>query len=195
MTSAEVAKALLVARSTVQRWIDAGEMKSFRTVGAHRRVRREDVLEFLRERQMPLPAELLVTRRLMVIDDEPHIARALTSVLRREDPEMDVEVCDNGFDALLSLGNDPPNAVLLDAHMPDVHGTQVCRAMRRAPFLKDVILVGMSGDPDMEDALMRAGADAFLRKPFTPEAVIETLRALEVVEAKDRPAEASGRGR
>ena len=61
-TSHEVASLVQVSPSSVLKWIEQGKLRAFRTPGGHRRVAREELLDFLRAHQLPVPAELEIGR-------------------------------------------------------------------------------------------------------------------------------------
>lgn len=178
-TSLEVAKLIDTSRTTVQRWIDAGNLKAFRTIGNHRRVKPEDLISFLRHQGMPIPSGLTKGAapkvRILVIDDEARYVKALKTVLERTDKRFEVEVADDSLDGLLAVGARHPDIVLLDAMMPGWDGFEVCRRIKRAPEMKDIKVVGMSGSEKNEEAFRKAGVDAFLKKPFDTQIVVAVV--------------------
>jgi len=175
LTSKDVAKLIDVGRSTVQRWIDAGDLKAFKTVGKHRRVKRDDLLAFLRERRMPIPPSLARKVRVLIIDDEPQYMRVLKTLLERADKRFDVELAQDGLDGLLAVGARHPDIVLLDATMDGWDGFEVCRRLKRSPETKDILVVGMSGRASNEEAFRKAGVDAFLQKPLEAQVVLAVV--------------------
>ena len=187
LTTADAARAMQLARTTVQRWIDAGELKAFRTVGGHRRVRRSDLLAFLHKLQMPIPAHLVVPTRLLVIDDEPHFVGGLGVLLKAAVSSIEVSVAQTGAEGLLAIGEHPPDAVLLDALLADIDGVNITRQLKRSSHTAAIVVVGISGRADSEAAFLRAGADAFLRKPFTASEVLQVLVERGVVEKPLEP--------
>jgi CheY-like chemotaxis protein len=80
--------------------------------------------------------------------------------------------------------------VLLDLHLPDMHGYDVLRQLRSQPSTADVAIVALSADatPGQIKRLLAAGADRYLTKPFD---VAELLGILDRIAAGDRPAEVS----
>lgn len=178
-TSLEVAKLIDTSRTTVQRWIDAGNLKAFRTIGNHRRVKPEDLISFLRHQGMPIPSGLTKGAapkvRILVIDDEARYVKALKTVLERTDKRFEVEIADDSLDGLLAVGARHPDIVLLDAMMPGWDGFEVCRRIKRAPETKDILVVGMSGSAANEAAFRKAGVDAFLKKPFDTQLVVAVV--------------------
>lgn len=177
-TSLEVARLIHTSRTTVQRWIDAGDLKAFRTLGNHRRVRPEDLTGFLRKQGMPIPRSLQRNVRILVIDDEARYVRALKALLERADRRFEVEIAEDGLDGLLTVGARHPDIVLLDAIMPGWDGFEVCRRLKRTPETKDILVIGMSGTASNEEPFRKAGVDAFLEKPFDARLLVGVVTLL-----------------
>jgi two-component system KDP operon response regulator KdpE len=113
-------------------------------------------------------------QRVLVVDDEPHILRALQTNLRGAG--YDVETADTAEAALAVAAAHPPDAVILDLVLPDGRGTDVCRELRRwssAP----VLLLSVVGDEREKVAALDAGADDYVEKPFGIEELLARLRA------------------
>src|SRR5438309_5879876 len=75
-------------------------------------------------------AIISLVARVLVVDDEPAVRRALERALRLE--RYDVELAGDGEEALDMLAKSPPDAVILDIGMPRLDGLEVCRRMRQA---------------------------------------------------------------
>ena len=112
--------------------------------------------------------------RILVVDDEPQILRALRASLRGAGYEVDTAETAEG--ALTALAVNPPDAVILDLVLPDGRGTDVCRELRtwsRVP----VIVLSVVGDEDEKVAALDAGADDYVTKPFGIDELLARLRA------------------
>ena len=96
----DVAKICCVTPTTVIRWIEDGLIPAFKTVGGHRRVRREDLERVCRERGIPfnVPTGAEVGR-ILVIDDEPVVLDLVRDVVKELNHKFDVEVAKDAFDA------------------------------------------------------------------------------------------------
>ena len=100
--------------------------------------------------------------RVLVVDDEPHILRALAITLRAKDYE--VTLAGNGAGALSSAADAPPDLVVLDLGLPDLDGVEVIRGLRGWTDAPIIVLSGHSGARDKVEAL-DAGADDYVTKP------------------------------
>ena len=113
-------------------------------------------------------------QRILVVDDEPQILRALGTTLRGAG--YSVETAATAEQALTAAAAHPPEAVILDLVLPDGSGTDVCRELRRwsdAP----VIVLSAVGEEREKVAALDAGADDYVTKPFGVDELLARLRA------------------
>jgi two-component system KDP operon response regulator KdpE len=112
--------------------------------------------------------------RVLVVDDEPQILRALQTGLRGAGYEVDTAA--TGREALTAAAVRPPDAVILDLVLPDMRGTDVCRELRTWSTVP-VIVLSVVGDEDEKVAALDAGADDYVTKPFGLDELLARLRA------------------
>jgi two-component system chemotaxis response regulator CheY len=118
--------------------------------------------------------------RILIVEDSPAMRTYVRGVLEGaaelgEDPEI-VEAA-SGFDALRLLPRSAYDLVITDINMPDINGLELVRFVRQNQHLKRVALLiisTQSSERDRQRALA-LGADAFLPKPFSPEALREAV--------------------
>ena len=113
--------------------------------------------------------------RILVIDDEPQIVRALKINLRVRGYE--VLSAATGREALTSAASNHPDLVVLDLGLPDMDGTEVIGGLRGWTEVPILVLSGRSDSADKVEAL-DAGADDYLTKPFGLDELLARLRAL-----------------
>jgi two-component system, OmpR family, KDP operon response regulator KdpE len=112
--------------------------------------------------------------RVLVVDDEPQILRALQTTLRGAGYEVDTAA--TGEQALTSAAVRPPDAVILDLVLPDRRGTDVTRELR-AWTTVPVIVLSVVDDEQDKVAALDAGADDYVTKPFGVDELLARLRA------------------
>jgi two-component system, OmpR family, KDP operon response regulator KdpE len=113
-------------------------------------------------------------QRVLVVDDEPHILRALETTLRGAG--YDVDTAATGESALTQAAVHPPDAVILDLVLPGKSGADVCRELRQwtqAP----VLILSAVGEEREKVAALDAGADDYITKPFGVDELLARLRA------------------
>jgi two-component system, OmpR family, response regulator MprA len=114
--------------------------------------------------------------RVLVVDDEPAVRRALERALRLESYEVDFAA--DGEEALDSLANAPADAVILDIAMPRLDGLEVCRRMRKAGDRTPILMLTARDAIDDRVTGLDVGADDYLVKPFALRELQARLRAL-----------------
>jgi excisionase family DNA binding protein len=168
-TTHDIARYCDVSPSSVVRWIGEGKLKSYETPGGHQRVSRADLIVFLKEFRIPIPAEVeSPQKRVLIVDDEVEMTRVLARAFARHSAEFKAEVCHDGVEALIRIGEEPPDLVLLDIVLPKMDGLQVCRVLKSKPQTRSIKIVVITGKklPFSEKKLEDAKIDAFFRKPL-----------------------------
>jgi DNA-binding response OmpR family regulator len=135
--------------------------------------------------------EMEMDTRVLVVEDEPQLARLVEMHLR--DAGYDVTVAYRGADALRVVATRELDLVVLDLMLPDMDGLDVCRQLRkRRDFLPILMLTARSGEVDRILGL-ELGADDYLTKPFSVRELVARVRAiLRRVERMAREADAEG---
>lgn len=114
--------------------------------------------------------------RVLVVDDEPFILRSLSFVLERAG--FEVLQARNGEEALDVLRDRRPRICVLDVMMPKRNGYEVCEIVKGDPDLRDtyVMLLTAKGQESARARGVRAGADEFMTKPFSPSRIVDRIR-------------------
>lgn len=179
----EVAKICGVVNQTVINWIRAGHLKASVTPGGQFRIYPEDLKSFLESKGMRVPDELhgLVpsnAETLLVVEDDAVLNDVLRAQLQRAFPEAKIWSALDGFDAGSMLGVYKPRVVVLDLNLPGVNGQELCRRIKNEPGFDSPLVIGITAgtDPGLEAEIKSLGADAFFRKPFETERLVELIR-------------------
>jgi two-component system, OmpR family, KDP operon response regulator KdpE len=112
--------------------------------------------------------------RVLVVDDEPQILRALRINLRVR--QYEVFTAATGAEALAVAGHHPPDLVILDLGLPDLSGIDVIQGLRGWTTVPIVVLSGRADSSDKVEAL-DAGADDYVTKPFSMDELLARMRA------------------
>ena len=113
--------------------------------------------------------------RVLVVDDEPQIVRALRINLRAR--AYDVATAQTGSQALEQAAHAPPDLVILDLGLPDMDGVEVIGGLRGWTDAPIIVLSGRADSSDKVEAL-DAGADDYVTKPFGMDELLARMRAV-----------------
>ena len=119
-----------------------------------------------------------MNQRILVVDDSPFIHELVRDIL--SDAGYDVERAMNGHEAMVSIGQNPPDLVLLDIIMPEMSGYQVCRLIRSDKRLMNLPVVMMTAKDTQKDRFwgLEVGADAYITKPIEQDELLSTISEL-----------------
>jgi len=113
---------------------------------------------------------------VLVVDDD----EGLRALLRASFEIADIEVAeaDSAKSAAISIADRHPDVIVLDVGMPEVTGLVLCGGLKGDPYTRDIPICLLTGDAISEASGRQAGADAFLRKPFSPLALLQVIDEL-----------------
>lgn len=182
-TTGEAADLCKVSQQTIIRCFDSGRLSGFRVPGSRfRRIPRAELLRFMRANEIPTDLLESQARRILVVDDDKQIIDLFVDVLSR-DQRFEVKTAATGYDAGLLTESFRPHLILLDYMLPDINGNLVCQRIRSNPDHKSIKIIIVSGVVNQQeiDALLKVGADEFVKKPFNIEKLIARIgQMLEV---------------
>lgn len=134
--------------------------------------------------------------QVLLVEDSRAMRDYVSSILEATG-EFEVHEVDNGFEALRALPRGNYGLIVTDVNMPDVSGIELCRFVRQSANHGDVPIIVISTDTSSVDTqrAIKAGASAFLAKPFTAEEFLDALaRARQVARAAgEAPSVGEGR--
>jgi CheY-like chemotaxis protein len=173
-----IAEMLHVDPGSVANWIDQGLLKAHRTPGGHRRVQIDDLVHFLREHKMPIPADLDTTPvRLLVVDDEEAVAKLIARTVRTHFPNFEVSEANDGFRAGTIIATLRPDVVILDLRMPGMDGYEVCRMIKAQEATRHAEVIAMTAFPstESEKRILDCGARICLSKPLDLDQLVQEI--------------------
>jgi excisionase family DNA binding protein len=186
LTTGEVAKICNVAPRTVSKWFDSGALTGYRIPGSKdRRIPLNQLIRFMKQHGMPLNGLRTGCTRVMIVDEEADIIEVLEKILEDE-AKYEVEVARSGFSAGMLAEKFRPHVILLDMHLRDIDGRELCKVVKSNPDLQLTKIIAISGKLTDDEAkglqAVGGGFDGFLRKPFHVRQVIEAVEdAMAVV--------------
>lgn len=116
---------------------------------------------------------------ILVVDDSPTIRRMVRAALGSVENLAFAEA-GSGLQAIETLAVQPVQMVVLDLNMPDMHGLDVLKFLRSHDQYRQlpVMILTTRGDEPSRDAALKAGASAYMTKPFSPAALAASVRDL-----------------
>jgi len=179
-TTGEAAELCKVSQQTIIRCFDAGRLQGFRVPGSRfRRIPKAELIRFMRENDIPTDVLEGATRRILVVDDDSNILEIFKDAFA-DDERFEVKTAGTGYDAGLLTEQFKPHLILLDYMLPDINGNVVCERIRSRPELKDTKIIIVSGVIKQEeiDAMLKLGADDFVKKPFKIDELLQKINDL-----------------
>ena len=115
---------------------------------------------------------------ILVVEDEAPLVTLLRYNLEKQG--FRVDEAGDGAEALAKITETPPDLLLLDWMLPTFSGIELCRQIRRRPATRGLPVIMLTARAEDQDAVrgLETGADDYITKPFSPEALIARIRAL-----------------
>jgi excisionase family DNA binding protein len=179
-TTGEAADVCNLSQQTIIRCFDSGRLRGFRIPGSKfRKIPRDSLLKFMKDNSIPMQSLQSGRKRLLIVDDDAEIVEMMTDVLNR-DGRFEVKTASTGYDAGIMTQKFRPDIILLDYMLPDVNGNIVCKTIRENPEFtntKIIIISGVINQVEIDD-LLKSGAEAFMKKPFSITELIDKIAAV-----------------
>ncbi|MGB5194473.1 MAG: helix-turn-helix domain-containing protein [Polyangiales bacterium] len=174
-TASQIARFCQVDLKTIHNWADRGQIPHFRTPGRHLRFRRPHVLDFLRKYGYPIPEELDAERpRVGLLINGMNAGGEMAAAL---EADFEVVVYESPVTALLQIGEQPPDAIVLAPAFGALSGAEIIEALKHDQNTRHVRAILLEGDDRERDAALTAGASAHV-KASDLSGLRDTLEAL-----------------
>ena len=183
LTTGEVAKICNVASRTVSKWFDSGQLRGYRIPGSKdRRIPVSNLMKFMKSHGIPMDGLMSGSTRVMIVDSDEEVIDTLSKILS-EQTNYEVRTAFNIFEAGIECERFRPHVLLMDIHMTDGEGHDVCEVLRHNDDHQVTKIIAMSSKlTDGQVAQLRhQGFDGALRKPFTVRQVIEAIEGAQAV--------------
>jgi excisionase family DNA binding protein len=182
LTVYQASKYCSVSPKTISNWIDEGHIVAFRTVGGHRRIKKQDLDMFLRQKGMPIPTEFQQEERkkILVVDDDKLIVETIVTALEEEPHNYEILSASDGFEAGLQVSHFRPDLLILDIMMPDIDGFEVCKKIKQDAVTSHIKIMVLSAYMDEEnfEKMKEKGADVCFSKPLPLEKLKKEVSSL-----------------
>ena len=189
----EVANYCGVVNQTAINWIKNGHLKAYKTPGGQFRVYPDDLAEFMTERKMRVPDDVLVqcTKnsqenrkiKILFVDDDESFNNVSVSLLQKSLPDAEIYQAYDGFEAGSMAVKKMPDCLILDLSLPGVDGIKICRTISTSDAFgkPQIIIVTAMEDEETEKNCRDLGVKYYFRKPvFIPELVTAVKELMSV---------------
>jgi excisionase family DNA binding protein len=183
LTTGEVARICNVASRTVSKWFDSGQLRGYRIPGSKdRRIPVSNLVKFMKSHGIPMDGLMSGNTRVLIVDDEEEVVSTLQKILA-EQTSYEVKVATTAFAAGVECERFRPHVMLLDIHLAECDGREICRMIAASDDMQVTKIIAMSGKlTDGQTAqLTQQGFDRALRKPFSVRQVIEAIEGANAV--------------
>lgn len=184
----EVANICGVVNQTAINWIRNGYLKAFSTPGGQYRIYLEDLVDFMKDRNMKIPTELLeasqqkksISASILIVDDDRGLNQVVTKFIEKEIPDLSIFQAFDGFEAGAIMADKKPNIILLDLDLPGVNGEDLFKKINASEeFGKPVVCVMTAlKDETVLDRLKDNGVENFFIKPLNLVEISDTVKDL-----------------
>jgi DNA-binding response OmpR family regulator len=120
----------------------------------------------------------MATARVLIVDDEAPLTNLLCHTFENEG--FEVAMARDGIDCMNKVASFRPHAIIMDIMMPKLDGVDTTRLIRRNRSYSDTVIVALSAkaDPDTRQQMQEAGANLFMRKPFSIAKLVGKVKEL-----------------
>ncbi|MFH1645513.1 MAG: response regulator [Candidatus Omnitrophota bacterium] len=178
LSTHQIAKVCNVHHTTVINWVNEGKLKAYTTPGGHRRIRREDLVEFMKQYKFPLPRDIASDVRTVLIvddDDDNDILHEFKEALGGNGFEIDF--ASSGFETGIKIYTQKPDLILLDFKMPGLNGFDVCDILKADNATKSIPIFAITVLKSDEDRkrIKDLGVTEYVPKPVDMERLLKLI--------------------
>lgn len=182
LTVGAVAHLLHVSKASALNWIHSGALHAYTTPGGHHRVWPADMRAFIDKTGMDIQFDFVEERKrlILIVDDDPVYAQLMKRILLEEIPQLEVMTTDDGYEALLTIGELSPQLLILDIKMPKVDGFKLLELLeaRKPAHAMKVVVVSGHLDNEVRRRLADAGVDSAVEKGTGFTSILRTIVSL-----------------
>jgi excisionase family DNA binding protein len=179
MTSDHLVDYLHLTRRTIYKFIKNRTIPCAK-VGGVWRFDKEEIDLWLKDRAKKHISEYEPEKKLrvLVVDDTPAVLDVLSEGIRTQMENTEVQTAVNGVQALMAVGKQKPDIMILDIEMPELNGIEVCKRLKENPETSDIFIIAVTGYAEYKEQVLAAGADEFMEKPLKPETIVTTINEM-----------------
>ncbi len=177
LSDEEVSELLMKSPVSLCDWVQQGMLHVRIDIGGHRHFNLDDVHHFAREKSISLSRPGREQLRILIVDDDRRASRSLMNLFDTSSETLEVQVVPNAFDAGQKMHTFRPDIVLLNFHMPQHDGFEICRRIKADPASHGVRVIAMTRfrDTALKQRILMAGAEACIPKPLNSREIFAAM--------------------
>lgn len=139
-----------VSHRTVQLWVESGVLQAWKTAGGHRRITLASVNRLVDQRSLAIRPPVVhsvpdADRKVLLVDDDATLLRLYELEIGGWNLPLDVIKANNGFEALIKIGESKPDLLISDLSMPGMDGFRMIRTLRADRAYSNMAIIVISG--------------------------------------------------
>lgn len=167
-----------VHQTTIINWIRDGRLKAYATCGGHRRIKKSDLLAFMKEYNIPIPDNFIkkkMKKIVLVVDDDPDMLFEFKEALSGNG--FSLEFASSGFEAARKIYSRKPDLILLDFKMPGMDGFEVCNILQESKETSGIPVFAVTVLKSDEDRarIKSCGVAEYVPKPVDIQKLLELI--------------------
>jgi len=192
LTTFEVSRICGVVHSTISNWIDAGKLNAYKTPGGHRRIKKDDLLVFLKLYEIPVPKDVPLTssslpaaeegpgrekrhegniagKRVLLIVEDQVVSEVLMETLKKGCPDCEFVQASNEFQVGKSIAQSIPDLIVIDMRPETADGYRLIELLRKESDLANIKIIAVTDhntEENREKILAHGNVDGFISKPM-----------------------------
>ena len=174
----EIARLLDISPRTARHYLATGRIKGNQNPFTGTWTVRHDAITAFLEQSSVAPSMIGFPIHVLVVDDEPAVVLSIERILGQSGLDFRVDSCPDGYVALIKMGAQTPDIVLLDSRMPHMNGKQVVQAIRSQASNATLKILVVTSYPEDAEELVNLGANDAVIKPFEHTVLLEKVLSL-----------------
>ncbi|MBN1621998.1 MAG: response regulator [Endomicrobiales bacterium] len=181
-TTYQISRICGVSTPTIVDWINSGKLTAYKTLGGHRRITKEDLIEFLKKNDFPIPKDLESTKstfiKVLIVDKDHKTLKNIEKSIRNTINKYKylTKTASDGFQAGQAISEFNPDLVVVNITPRDNEGLKICRSIHKRNKNIKILAIAAHNTEERKRKILKAGANEVLYKPFKKEALIKNIK-------------------
>lgn len=171
VTTRVAAKMLNVSLRTIQLWVESGVLNAWKTAGGHRKVSVISIEAVLLSRQQALKTSEIKNHsdekfNILLVEDDEGLRQLFRFYFTDWKYDVELDLVNNGFDGLISLGSKVPDLLVTDLNMPGINGFELLRHLGKSPQFSEldvIVITALAPEDFIDNAVITPNIKVFFK--------------------------------